>query len=137
MDERKWWWMLEEMEAGADASSESRKHVTSVMLAGTLASLERQRAQLVVIPRRLKKDLRFVLSARLARTWQQTKCAVDVLVVSSACLAATRAQNVRVVSSVTESTKQVAILVVLVHLVKEMDSRQKRVAVKTVHQATI
>ena len=111
--------------------------MTSVMLAGTLASLERQRAQLVVIPRRLKKDRRFVLSARLARTWQQTKCAVDVLVVSSACLAATRAQNVRVVSSVTASTKQVVILVVLVHLVKEMDSRPKRVAVKTVHQATI
>ena len=25
MDERKWWWMLEEMEAGADASSEKGK----------------------------------------------------------------------------------------------------------------
>ena len=25
MDEREWWWMLEEMEAGADASSEKGK----------------------------------------------------------------------------------------------------------------
>ena len=77
------------------------------------------------------------LSAWLGRTWQQTKCAVDVLVVSSACLVATRAQNVRVVSSVTASTKQVAILVVLVNLVKEMDFRPKQVDAKTVHQATI
>ena len=111
--------------------------MTSVMLAGTLASLERQRAQLVVVPRRLKKDRRFVLSARLARTWQQTKCAVDVLVVLSACLAVTRAQSARVVSSVTGPTKQVAKLVGWVHLEEAMDSRPKRADAKTAHQATI